>query len=282
MNRMPVSTQSAAKLVGFLLLAALTGIVGNRADAKFLEALPLLSFLNYTIKIKLWSLILLLLIIPSPALYILLKYQKALKRLSRLNQLDDRLLRLLVKLNNKANTVDTNNGFLQDFLKDALVALDATDSCGISIYCRDPGDLNYLMRWKWYSYPSLPMTESLRFYLGDSDQGDNSIRRGVMGTTFRDKEVRIVHLYVKKEGRWEADNPDYIMSSECPPPYPALITMALTTNMHDDTPSLGVLCLYSTNVQAFDSPQVRALVKSLAQRLSIIMLTMGFQKRQVW
>ena len=204
---MPSTIRRVLQVVGFLCVAAITGIIGNRADFTFQEALPLI---NQPVTIKLWAIVLLLLIIPSPAIYLLIRYQKALESLGNLSKLDDRLLRLLVKLRNgnRAATIET---LVEDFLVDILNALDASGSCGISIYRRDPEDSDYLIRWKSSSRP-LEDDAGLKFFVGDSSSLD---RRGIAGKTFRDKETRLVHITFAGR-KCVPDNPDYLLVREGP------------------------------------------------------------------
>jgi len=275
---MPDPTRRVLQVIAFLCLAALTGIIGNRADAIVQEALPLI---NQTVKIKLWAFTLLLLITPSPAVYLLAKYKKALQSLGELSALDDRLLRLLVKMR-RDNKPQASENLVEDFLVDILKALDASGSCGISIYRRDSRDPNCLTRWKSSSRP-LEDSKDLKFFVGDSSSSDQSKKRGIAGKTFRDKKTRVVHL-TSKDGRCVSDDPDYLMIQKEPyiPPYQTLITIPITTNVNDDSESLGVLCLYSGNRSAFDSGQVKDLITSLAKRLSIMMLSMSLPVSRRW
>ena len=270
---MPSTIRRVLQVVGFLCIAAITGIIGNRADATVQEALPLV---NQTVTIKLWAFMLLLLIIPSPAIYLLIRYKKALESLGNLSKLDDRLLRLLVKMRNgnKANKTTTSETLVEDFLVDILNALEASGSCGISVYRRDPKDSNYLVRWKSSSRP-LEEGTSLKFFVGSNPLDQVKKPRGIAGKTFRDKETRVVHI-TSEGGKCVPDNSDYLIIREEPylPPYQALIAVSITTNVNDDSESLGVLCLYTNTKTAFDSSQVQNLIKALAKRLSIIMLFM--------
>jgi hypothetical protein len=80
-----------------------------------------------------------------------------------------------------------------------------------------------------------------------------------------------VHLS-RRNGELQADNPEYIFFDKAKRrrfPYKSLITVPIIGDMGD---CLGVMCLYSNCVTAFDSSAVKNLLVAISGRLSTAML----------
>ncbi|WP_026735031.1 GAF domain-containing protein [Fischerella sp. PCC 9605] len=262
-----------AKLtVSTLSIIALSGIVGNRADAIFLN---ILSLLSQRITVSLWVAMSVLLITIFSLIVILRYYYKAHQIATKINKLDESLLLLQPKLHVNSDITEALKRLLDEFLSRTLDLLHYLDGCGIAVYAPDPNDPEYLTTLCQLESPN-EVKEKARFYIGN----DSHKKRGVAGNTFIDQTRRIVHLY-RKNGIWHSDNPDYIFLQDNRNrrrlSYRTLIAIPI---IGDANNSLGVLCLYSDCVSAFDSRAVQDLLTAIALRLSAPMLTVRTYQMQ--
>ncbi|MBH8552975.1 hypothetical protein I8751_11470 [Nostocaceae cyanobacterium CENA357] len=254
-----------ASFLGTLLIIVINGIVGNRADEFFLQVL--LPYLKQTIRLELWWAVLGLLIGVCPLLIILRYYYKAHQIAIKLNKLDESLLLLLPELSANPDINEALKRLFEDFISRTLDVLQLLDGCGIAVYAPDPNDSDFLNTWCQLESPN-ENKEKARFYIGS----DTSRKRGVAGNTFLDKNRRVVHL-TRKNGAWQADSHEYVFlvdsRSRRRLSYRTLITIPISGDANDN---LGVLCLYSNNITAFDSIAVQDLLVAIAGRLSAAML----------
>jgi GAF domain-containing protein len=263
LSRIPNWVKVLITFLGTLSIIAINGIVGNRADAGFLKVLPLL---HSPIKIPVWAVLALLLSTIFPLIVALQHYYKAHQIVTKLNKLDETLLLLLPKLYVTHDINEALKRLLEEFLSRTIDLVQLLDGCGIAVYGPDHNDRDYLTTWCQLESPN-ENKEKARFYIGN----DPNKKRGVAGYTFLDKTRRIVHLF-KKNGGWQADNHEYIFlvdSRSRRRSYTALITVPIIGDAND---SLGVLCLYSNSITAFDSTAVQDLLIAIAGRLSAAML----------
>jgi hypothetical protein len=246
-----------------LLLFAFGGIVGNRADYFFMKLIPLF---NEPIPIPLWFAVILQLAIILACTVIVQHYRTAHQISAKLNSLDETLLLLLPKLYTAPDADQALRLFFDEFLHQTLEFLQPLDGCGISIYSLDPNDPDYLTTYCQCELPNEKPNKA-RFYVG---QGTNT-KRGVAGLTFLDQKSQIVHIS-RKNGKYHADHPEYIFLEKNDRrrySYMSLITVPIIGDRSD---SLGVLCLYSSSVTAFDSASVQEILIAIAHRLSAAML----------
>jgi hypothetical protein len=248
-----------------LLVVAIQQIVGNRADELFKEFIT--PLFNGPIPIPLLLTVILLLAIILACVVIIQHYRTAHQISAKLNSLDETLLLLLPKLLYTAPDADQALRLLfEDFLHQTLEFLQPLDGCGISIYSLDPNDPDYLITYCQCELPNEKPNKA-RFYVG---QGINT-KRGVAGLTFLDQKSQIVHIS-RKNGKFHADHPEYIFLEKNDRrrySYMSLITVPIIGDRND---SLGVLCLYSSSVTAFDSVSVQTILIAIAGRLSAAML----------
>ncbi|MBD2337987.1 GAF domain-containing protein [Calothrix sp. FACHB-156] len=262
-SKIPNWVKVILTFLGTLSLIAINGILGNRADAGFLQVIPLLY---KTINIPIWISIVVLLSTVFPLLIACQYYYKAHQIATKLNKLDETLLLLLPKLYVTPDINEALKRLLEEFLSRTIDLVHLLDGCGIAVYGPDHNDRDYLTTWCQLESPN-ENKEKARFYVGNNPNQ----KRGVAGNTFVDKTRHIVHL-VKKNGEWQADNHEYIFlvdSRSRRRAYTALITVPI---IGDANESLGVLCLYSNNITAFDSTAVQDLLSAIAGRLSAAML----------
>lgn len=248
-----------------LLIAALNGIVGNRADA----VLPqLLSFLQQPISITTTGFLILILVISVPLGLIAFLYYRSQQAAINLVKLDDSLLRLLSSLPQNPDREDAAKRLFQEFLTDTLELF--ADGCRISIFCPDSHNPELLKIWQSLRVP--PETiERTKFYIG-SDK-DNK-RTGIAGLVFNQQILKVVHLSWQKD-KWSPNDTNYYEFVHRPTlksmPYRAVVAVPIIDNTKSNQ-CLGVLCLDSMNDKAFDSKKVQDGLRSVADRVSATIL----------
>lgn len=254
------------QLIGLFLFfatAAIAGIVGNYADRN-------LSRLDFFFKwsIDFWAFLIILALCLLPTLGMLIHYYSAHKLASRLNEMDDRLIRLLPSLylgeRSFQEREDSIRRVVKDLQQEVLRIFNSFQQCGIAIYL--PSNENYLVTWTHHSTPN-EIDSTLSFYIGiDSSRNAPTGARGIAGETFLDGKTRVVHINEKGI----PDNPSYIRSPSGRIGYRALICASITDGASGRR-SVGVLCFYSPHTNAFDSTSVQKLVEGLARRFSSVL-----------
>lgn len=238
---------------------AIAGIIGNRADAIFIE---LFLQLSTPLGEPLWVLGFIFLIVVIPLVIFLIRYRNAHQLASKLNELDDSLLLLLSQLDVNPDREGALNLIVDKFLEDTLALF--ADGCRISILHPDPKKPDYLMIWQSLKLP-VETVKRTRFYIGQ----DNEKWQGVAAKTFIEGKYRIVHLF-KKNGGYHADDPDYkfFVPKRPKPSYLSFITVPIKD--HNEK-CIAVLCVDSDTLTAFDSLKVQQLLLAVGRRLAAIM-----------
>ena len=260
-------------IIIFLLSAAVTGIVGNRADDFVVEVLP--GFLSKPVVVQrgwLFFVVAWAIFLPS---VIYVRYRAALRNVSNLTKIGDRLsshiLSLYTALPNSVtaekNAKEVAKILFQDIIKDRPF-----DDCGIAIYTPNSTQ-TYLNAWQWYSTPN-HASETVAFYVG-GDDGKNkpSSARGMVGTAFMQEKTQVFHF--NKDG--SADDNRYLPYSNGRASYRSFICepiiISLKTNQRIERRKLGVLCLYSPSRNTFDNSGIQVTVKALAYRFSVVLMS---------
>ncbi|BDA67617.1 hypothetical protein CAL7716_017830 [Calothrix sp. PCC 7716] len=249
--------------IGTVTAFAFEGIIGNTAHDALKYASP---FLNISITVRLWVAILCVFFVVFPCLLVIQRYHAAHQISVKLHSLDETLWYLLPKLCEAPDASLALQRFFDEFLEQTLEFLQLLDGCGIAVYAPDVTDPDYLTTWFFLEYPN-ESPDKARFYIGN---GSNA-KRGIAGLTFLDKKSYVVHLS-RKNGELQADNPEYIFFDKAKRrrfPYKSLITVPIIGDTGD---CLGVMCLYSNYVTAFDSSAVKNLLVAISGRLSTAML----------
>lgn len=268
-NRLPSIARAILKIlwpvIATLLTLSLSGIVGNRADSALLQLLP---FLQQTITVARW-LIVLVVLVPIFAIGIPLgltafHYYRSQQAAINLVKLDDSLLRLLASFRRSSDRQTATARLFQEFLEDTLELF--KDGCRISILRKDPENPEFLKIWQSLRVP--PETiDRTQFYIGANE---NDKRIGIAGIAFKQQALKIVHLTWKQE-KWSADSSDYYdfvkRTTLKSMPYRAIVAVPIIDNTNPNQ-CLGILCLDSMDAQAFDSKRIQDGLRSVADRIS--------------
>jgi GAF domain len=274
-NSLPSNAKVALKIlwpiIATILTLSFSGIVGNRADSALLQLLPFLQQTT-TVAVARWILILVI-FLPSLAIIIplaltALRYYRSQQAAISLVKLDDSLLRLLSSFKQNPDKQAATTLLFQEFLADTLELF--KDGCRISILQPDNNDPDFLTIWQSFRVPSETIQRT-KFYIG-SNQADKRV--GIAGLAFQRQTLMTVHLFWKKN-QWVSDNPNYYTFIQRDTlkgmPYRAVVTVPIINN-NNPNQCLGILCLDSMDEQAFDTKKVQDGLRSVADRVSAILL----------
>jgi hypothetical protein len=274
-NRLPSSAKVLLKIlwpvIATVLTLAFSGIVGNRADSALLQLLPFLQQTT-TVAVARWLLILIVLLpslaIGLPLSLIALRYYRSQQAAISLVKLDDSLLRLLSAFRQNPDKQAATRLLFQEFLEDTLELF--KDGCRISILQPDSNDPEFLTIWQSLRVP-FETIQRTRFYIG-SNSADRRV--GIAGLAFQQQKLMTVHLSWKKD-RWIPDDSNYHIfiqrNTKKGMPYRSVVAVPIINN-NDEQQCLGVLCLDSTDEQAFDTKKVQDGLRAVADRVSAILL----------
>lgn len=261
---------SGRVVVVFVATAAVTGIIGNRADEWFVDSA--LEFLAKSISINVGWLIFILLWTLFCPIVVALRFRDSLNNVSNLVEVGDVLARNILSLYEPISGRQDAEGEAQRFAQGLfrrIVQDRPFNKCGIAIYYPDP-ESRYLRLWEHYGEPN-ESDRTLAFYIGsrsDADQIQQPV--GIAGKTFTTRKTWVVHF----DEKGVADDNDYFPCRNEPPRYCSLICTPILDGVALDNMEekpIGVLCFYSTSVGIFDNSGVVTIVESLATRLSIVL-----------
>lgn len=280
-------SRSFSKAGTFVAGAIITGIIGNRADDKFISnILPFMSRDIATININPWGLI-------STACLIVVAwkfYQWTLKDkidelqlanqvLDSLKSLDDTFLRVLQQMGacdsphneeELKRSIDSYFAHISRIFDNQITDSYQLDDCYAVIYRPDdrinPKNLIY---WHGFNEPASEKTTS--FPLGEVRYEE---RRGIPGIVFKENSLDYVHIaHVTKniKGDWDSDDETYKFYED-PKRTPPHRSIAATSIIDNKKNKLGVLCFCTNKTQAFASENSTSAIKQLlpvfAQRVS--------------
>jgi GAF domain len=238
--------------------AAIVGIIGNRADAAFLSALPILGNI---ITIRLWTLPIIIVATYLPLCLTIHHYRKAHAFSTKINRLDERLMRLLPQLSSVSAEVITDR-----LIDDVFACFDFLQECSIAVYKPSPSNPADLILWR---DKGLSVEHIRSFYIGD--QRGHNFFVGVQGTIFKTQKQEVVHIW-KEGSRISSDfNPsnNYPVDASGRLSYQAMVCSPI---INESNKTIGVLCLYSRSRVGFDSENTQKLVSSIAEKVSAILV----------
>lgn len=260
-------------LLSFMAMV-IAGIVGNRADHLATTNFPTLAhFLAREIPVW-WvltgalgtaGLLLLALWIRPPAheSEIAEKLRRELQiertasnRSDQLLRMGDSLLRLLSRLRGTPDHVSEFERLLEEYLRDATGVFEGDVSRVMLLERRD----RELVPWVGFQMPASTMQRS-RFRL----DGEGVEARGIATLAYQSETPIVVH-FRQEDGRVVSDRPnDYIVFDPARPfpPYQSLIALPVP----GASQNAGVLCFDSPKADTFDSPEIQALLGSMAAQI---------------
>ena len=274
-NRFPSIAKAILKIswpvFATLLTLSLSGIIGNRADSALLQLLPFFQQ-TVTVAVARWLLVLVVLL-PSFAIGVPLgltafHYYRSQQAAINLVKLDDSLLRLLSSFNQTQDKKAATTLLFQEFLEDTLELF--RDGCRISILRPDCNNPEFLTVWQSLRVP-LETIQRTEFYIGS-----NSTHKqiGIAGLAFKNQTLEVIHLSWQNN-HWVPDNPKYytFVQRDTPKsmPYRAIVVVPIINNANPSQ-CLGVLCLDSMDIQAFDSKRVQDGLRAVSDRISATLL----------
>lgn len=248
---------------------ALGGIIGNQADNVFIGVLDRFDYrlLNYEIQL-LWATVVVS-VITAVYTLILSHYKRAHDLASKLIRSDDLFIQLLT-----SGDRDAIGQTMNDFIASIYQLLNqqiGNGKCGITIYTPDSVDPDYLSAWK--SVGQLWEKGDKLFYIGSDDSRRKSIRSSVFVT----QELQVVEFVqssiVPMDGNVNliAQTNDYIdvsAKSYSTKEHRSFVAVPLRGRGGG---SVGVLVIFSSSQNAFQTESICELVSSLGLRVALLL-----------
>jgi transcriptional regulator with GAF, ATPase, and Fis domain len=188
--------------------------------------------------------------------------QEAYEIKSRITLIDEKLLNYISRIAKGHNNSDELDKLTTSILSIIANEIRPLKYDGFSIFCRDPQEPDYLISWKCYYTES---QEFFRFYVGDRDDE----HQGVAGKTFKDQQIRVVHLDRQEDGKLKSDSEFFVFFPGQKPRYKSFICVPI---IGDEGNSLGVLSIDSVQRDAFDSQEIKELIILLSKRFASILI----------
>ena len=257
-------------IIGFVVGAIATGVIGNRADTFFLWIWTLVATF-VTASIWFWLCVLILVCASLLLLHRVIIANQALDVAEQMMKLDDSLLRLLPNL---VPAKDRDNGvqrLLADVLRDTVETFTGQIHRASILLPDEQGIL--LKPWASYQMPADSITRT-QFYIGS----DAHRKRGIAGEAFVEREIIVGHIAHNAKDGHICDRREYIEfdSNRHFPPYRSLICVpiigiAATTSGNNTVACIGVICFDSVLPTAFDSPIVQELLFEFSTRIAAVL-----------
>jgi hypothetical protein len=264
-------------LVTFVLIAAITGIIGNRSDNLFLT---ILGAIKSSATPSLWPWIIMVLILLAAIAGMLNSWHQrrildnALITANNINDLDDSLLRLLASWVPSRNHEAEMKLLFTELLRDACKEFVGHVHRAF-ILTPDPNNINELTVWASIGIP--PETiEHLRFYIGNNRSGNPM--RGVAGEVFLARRLRVVHIIPEKDG-WRTDCSSHFIKFQSRaglPAYRSFVCVPIIgadPDIHQAIPTChGVVVFDSLDHGIFDRPESQIVLRTFARRIASALL----------
>ena len=264
MSRWSLGKLGIGAIVFFVLTAAATGIIGNRADTLFVW---LWEQFTAAMTLSAWPWFIVVVVL-SGSLVFLWQRNKVLKRgLTAMNNvvlLDDSLLNLLPSLVSAKEREGEMRRFLEELLRDASRAFAGDVHRAVILLPDASGE--YLKVWAHYQMPEVSVIRT-KFYIGK----EIDRKRGVAGEVFLDRRLRIEH-FTESKGSWKSESNSYIVFDAMRPypPYRSFICAPIIGEKA--TYCLGVVCFDSESSTVFDSQEAKNLLLYLGRRIAAVLL----------
>lgn len=244
----------------FVLLAAVTGIIGNRADSGFLWVI---SRINQPLPVpaSVTLLVFLILLVFPIAKVAELEYARVIA--TKIIELDDVLFRSLSDLHSSPDPQKALKRIVESYLSHVLEIFD--EYIGVVVYIPDE-QKEYLYPW---TYRGIPQEQLANVSFSISGTEEKTPLRGVAGTVFLEGKLRIVH-FSQREGRW-LSNDSAFRYFENVSIDGKVQSMASIPIIDSSKSSIAVLCIISPYYKLFDSDRIQQVLLAIAQRLSTTM-----------
>ncbi len=261
----------------FVIIAAITGIIGNRSDNLSLAAW---EGIKSSITLSWWPWAIMVLILLAAIVGIFhSRHQRhilshALVTANNIIDLDDSLLRLLASWIPSRNHDNEMRLLFAELLRDACAEFVGHVHRAF-ILIPNPQNNDELTVWSHIGIP--PETiEHLKFHIGNDR---NSIPlQGVAGKVFLARKLQIVHVIEEKSG-WRTDCLDFIKFHQrtvLPAAYRSFACVPIigsdSTTQQAIPTCLGVVVFDSMDHRIFDRPESQVVLRIFARRIAAALL----------
>lgn len=249
--------------IWFLLVAAFSGIVGNRADSVFIAYLPYLI----DTQISLWIVLLIFFPIVISAIWFAIRNYRSQQAAIKFVRLDDTLFNNLSSIDRSIDLNEAEKNIINAFLEGTLELF--ADGCRIHILRPDPQDNSYIKIWHSYGIPR-ETVDRTQFYVGIPSPDRRS---GIAGKSYREKKIYVVKIearnrqIVAKTNHCTSDDYISFAVNRREVPYKSFISVPIIDGSSN---SLGVLCIDSRATNTFDPKAIRDLIDTVAVRIATI------------
>ena len=267
--------------MGALALAALEGIIGNRADTLFTLIWPSIEAIMIA-NLLFWCVMFFVLLVNSLIYMYLIQriqmFKHAFATDHKLLNLDDSLLRGLASWTPSLSTETAMKRIITDLLLDATAEFDGHVNRAALLLPDASGE--YLCCWASYQMPQESI-DNMKFYVGP-DQGRRQKESGVAGEVFISEKLQVGHLRrAANGGAWICEDcHSYIKLSgrRSFPPYLSFVNIPIISTDPADaanssaTTCQGVICFDSMDKDVFDSEASLVVLRTFARRIAVALL----------
>jgi hypothetical protein len=264
-------------VITFVLIAAVTGIIGN---GSYTYLLALLGAIKSSITLSSWPWIVMVLILLSAIVGMLYSWHQrrilnsALTTANNINALDDSLLRLLASWVPSRNHEAEIKLLFTELLRAACKEFSGHVHRAF-ILTPDLKNSNELTVWAGIGIPQ-DTIEHLRFDISINRNG-NPIR-GVAGEVFLSRKLRVVHVIQEKDG-WRTDCSSHFIKFQSRaglPAYRSFICVPIIgadPGIHEAISTChGVVVFDSLDFKIFDRPESQIVLRAFARRIASALL----------
>ena len=270
-----------------VLTGIITGVVANRVDALFFSSNPQPKALFLASLIP-WTIVGLLILAIASISY---RWYVNRKMWEKLLILNEGLLRLFPNLIGQNDLDERFHKLIDRLLIHTSRRIPADIRRGILLMCDEKRNNDFLTICNSIGVQE-EYEKSEEFYVGKDTI--KLKQRGIAGKAFQTKEPFIVHIREKENGKWEADDEDYITFEHEEneegdfPPYKSLICIPILDGpidekIHDKKAHKqcsGVVCFDSRNMHTFDFYETQRKLELLTKHICAALRTYNALKKR--
>jgi hypothetical protein len=264
--------------ISAIILKALEGIIGNRADTLFTQVLP---FIQTTVIENLLSAWYVMVFVALSCVFICICFIQRIRMLEHALAIDHKVLKLddllLLGLASWVPSLDVEKEkerIITDILLETIAEFDGQIHRAALLLPDVSGE--YLQCWANYEM-SQDSINNMKFYIG-KDKIRRQREGGVAGDVFHTKDLQVGHLR-QVNGNWVCEDcPNYMkFPGRRPfPPYRSFVNipiLGIDTNAPDSSATcLGVICFDSRDKDVFDHAARQTVLRTLARRITAALL----------
>ena len=262
--------------VSTISIAAVQGIIGNRADSFFLQLLT--SIFHFKLGSNcLW------IITCSALMLCVIEFFYFTHKMNRTQHLSQRsptmkggyatIFRMLVTVSSASSQeerIEKKQRIMTELLKDCVDVLDREHTRAM-LFIPDYQEemLGYAASWK---IPAESISK-VHFYIGE-DEEKRQREGGIVGLAYQQGHAYVGHMiHHKNHDQWTCDIKGYV-PIEDPVPYNTFVCLplfSLDSKSGNRKKTIGILCFDSTTQGAFDSEAMQRVLEYLTEQVLFVL-----------